>query len=237
MDLTQYFEQCNRDIENQENQNVVISERCCLSSIFTFSIPDNIKDLSIELKDKTLETFLTASELAKLIISYISSKTQDIKIKGDLAEDAKCIIAFAIKFFKEIEIVEQVDKIKIVIKDSIDIMKILIDYGKFIASCCKTTINKIYKYLKQEVKKGYEFAKSTIDQLKDNFLKYSKHIFAKLIGVVYKTYSTIKSRGTEGFEIEKYIIKCPEYVCKSTIIDTWFAVVAELNCQINFENY
>lgn len=233
MSTTEFIKQCNEDM-SIKNESKQISERCTISEIFTFTVPDNIKELTVELKDKSLEAYLNASEIAKFVSEYISSKTDDIKIlvQGNLAEDAQRILAFAIKFFQEVDISEQADKIKIVIKDSFDIMKILVQYGKFFAECCKSTLRKIYKFLKQEIKKGYDAAKKIVDELSGTFLKYAKEIFAKLIGAIYNTYTSIKSRDIDGFEIEDYVIKCPEYLNKGDMLETWKAVIAELESQI-----
>lgn len=233
MSITEFIKQCNEDFSKGMTETK-ISERCTLSNLFTFIVPDNLKELSIELKDKSLQAFFNAKEIAQLIIKYITSKTEEIKVfvKEEIAEDTKRIIAFAIKFFNEISIIEEVKKVKIVINVSLDIIKILTQFGKFVAGCCKSTIYKIYKYLKQQVKKGYEVAKKIINTIKDTFLKYSKEIFAKLISLVYKIYTSIKRRDISGFEIENYFIVCPEYLNKGSIIETWKAVVEELEEQI-----
>lgn len=233
MNTTKFIQECNQDMISNTIVKQV-SERCTISDIFTFIVPEDVKELSIELSDKSAEMFFTAGEIGKLIIEYISSKIDDVKllVKGNLKEDSKRILAFAIKFFKDINIIEEVDKVKIIVKDTFDIIKILMKYGKFVASCCKTTIHKIYKYLKQEVRKGYNKAKELINKLKDNFLKFAKHTFAKLISIIYKTYATIKIRGDCEFEIEKYIVKCPNYLNKGTILETWNAVMKELETQI-----
>lgn len=233
MSTVEFIKQCNEDIQNQETEKQ-ISERCTLKGLFTFTVPDNIKELTVELKDKSIEAFLTGQELAKLIIEYISSKTDDIKllVQGNLTEDAQRILAFAIKFFQDTEITEQGDKIKVVIKDSFEIIKILTEFGKFVAGCCKSTLRKIYKYLKQEIKKGLEEAKKLIETLRETFLKYAKETFAKLISAIYNTYTAIKTRDITDFEIDDYVIKCPDYLNKGNMVDTWKAVIAELESQI-----
>ena len=233
MSTTEFIKLCNEDFSKGMTETK-ISERCTLSNLFTFSIPDNLKELSIELKDKALQAFFNAKEITQLVMKYITSKTEEIKVlvKGEVAENTKRIIAFAIKFFNEISIIEEVKKVKIIINISLDIIDILTQFGKFVAGCCKSTIYKIYKYLKQQVKKGYEIAKKVINTIKDTFLKYSKEIFAKLISLVYKIYTSIKRKDVSGFEIDDYLIKCPEYLNKGSLVETWKAVIEELETQV-----